>query len=72
MIDNDRKPDVSSRPDGPDQSGESGGGAYPNPHSGKDDPDFKGGQSDHSYYGGGQLGGQEFEKNENAPSQEED
>ena len=71
MTDSDTKPQVSSRPDGPDQTGESGGGAYPNPHSGKEKPDFKGGQSDHSYYGGGQLGDRKFEDNENAPSEED-
>jgi hypothetical protein len=31
--------------------GESGGGAYPNPHSGKDRGGFDGGQSDKSYEG---------------------
>jgi hypothetical protein len=41
--------------------GESGGGAYPNPHSGKA-PDRggymgHGGQSDMAYHGTGQLGG---------------
>ncbi len=32
----DAKGEASPRPDGPSQAGESGGGAYPNPHSGKD------------------------------------
>ena len=61
------KPQPASRPDGQQQSGESGGGSYPNPHTGKEDPDFKGGASDHSYYGGGQDG----EVNENAVTKEE-
>lgn len=37
----DERPQPASRPDGEHQSGESGGGPYPNPHTGKDDPDFK-------------------------------
>lgn len=36
---------------GKDSAGESGGGAYPNPHTGKDDGDFDGGQSDKAYTG---------------------
>jgi hypothetical protein len=54
------------------QQGESGGGPYPNPHRGKeaDAGDFKGGQSDQSYYGDGQLGDEELADNENAPSTE--
>ena len=55
-----------------DSGGESGGGAYPNPHTGKDKtPDFKGGQSDQSYYGGGQLGDEDVGENSNAVSTEE-
>jgi hypothetical protein len=57
------KPDgVSGSPDtgdmgrvhGRSPGGESGGGAYPNPHSDKDSPDstFSGGQGDKAYYGG--------------------
>lgn len=40
--------------------GESGGGAYPNPHTGKTPPTggFSGGQTDNAYYGGGQAGEQ--------------
>ena len=54
------------------QTGESGGGAYPNPHSGKEKSgNFKGGQSDQSYYGGGQLGDEELADNENASSKED-
>ena len=52
--------------------GESGGGAYPNAHSDSEDKaDFKGGQSDQSYYGGGQLGDEETGENANAVSTEE-
>ena len=32
--------------------GESQGGPYPNPHGGKQDPDFDGGQSGKAYHGG--------------------
>jgi hypothetical protein len=53
------------------QTGESGGGAYPNPHSGKEKPgNFKGGQSDQAYYGEGQLGEKDIGENENATSEE--
>lgn len=63
----DDKPRPASRPDGARQSGESGGGPYPNPHSGKDDPDFKGGDSNRSYYGATQ----DDAENENAVTKEE-
>ena len=52
----------TSRPDDEDQKGESGGGAYPNPRSGKNGDGFAGGGSDHSYYGG---------ENENATTEED-
>jgi len=32
--------------------GESDGGAYPNPHSDKPDPEFDGGQTGKAYHGG--------------------
>jgi hypothetical protein len=52
-------------------TGESGGGAYPNPHSGKEKPGgFKGGQSDQAYYGDGQLGEEKVGENRNAASTE--
>ena len=63
----------ATRPDGPDQTGESGGGPYPNPHSGKESEGYKGGQSGGSgYYGSGQLGDKEVGPTHNAPSQEEE
>ena len=53
--------DGASRTDGPGQTGESGGGAYPNPHTGKggsaNAPDRfmgHGGQTDIEYHGPGQ------------------
>jgi hypothetical protein len=42
------------RPDGvdtPATQGESSGGAYPNPYTGKRKPSFNGGQTDRSYSG---------------------
>ena len=50
-------------------TGESGGGPYPNPHSGKDGDGYKGGQSGgEGYYGKGQLGDQDVGDTNNAPS----
>ena len=73
---NDEKtPSPGSQPDAKDPSveGESGGGAYPNPHSGKDP---KGGFSDHGgqteigYHGSGPLGEKKVGDNPNAPTEE--
>jgi hypothetical protein len=54
-------------------AGESGGGAYPNPHTGKqsgkiDGFQGHGGQSDMEYHGTGRLGGDEAGGNSNAPA----
>jgi hypothetical protein len=50
---------------------ESAGGAYPNPHTGKEgrgeSGDFDGGQSEKGYYGGGQLDGEEAPHEETIP-----
>ena len=52
--------------------GESGGGPYPNPHSGKDGDGFKGGQSGApGYFGSGHLGERDVGDNDNAPSTED-
>ena len=52
-------------------AGESGGGAYPNPHSGKDDAGgFHGGQSTPGYYGKGQLGEKDVEDSGNSINKE--
>lgn len=64
--------DTGSKTRPSDGKGESGGGAYPNPHSGKDGDGMKGGQSGGSgYYGTGQLGSHEIGDNDNAPAEEE-
>jgi hypothetical protein len=56
-----------------DQTGESGGAPDPDPHRGKEtgSGEFKGGQSNRAYYGGGQLGEKEVGENENAVSAED-
>ena len=52
--------------------GESAGGAYPNPHSGKDGKADgfmgHGGQTEMPYHGSGQLGAQKTGDNANAPA----
>ena len=64
--------EAETRPTTGGQTSESGGGPYPNPHHGKeaDAGDFKGGQSDQSYYGEGQLGEEQLAGNDNAASTE--
>lgn len=47
--------------------GESGGGAYPNPHSGKEGGKFEGGQSGgRGYYGNDQLGADKSDPDDNS------
>ncbi len=53
-----------------DSSGESQGGAYPNPHTGKEGGHFKGGQSERDYHGGNQAGDEKDGPQPNAPSTE--
>ncbi len=54
--------------------GDSGGGAYPNPHSGKqggkDGFAGRGGQTEMPYHGHGRLGGEEVGDNPNAPAKD--
>jgi hypothetical protein len=64
-------PPSSGRPDMADNAGQSEGGAYPNPHTGKDEGGFRGGQSDAAYFGKGQLGEDKLGKTDNAPAEEE-
>jgi hypothetical protein len=58
----DEKGELASRRDGVENSGESGGGSYPNPHSGKQGSGFGGGQSGKAYHGGSDV---------NAPAKED-
>jgi hypothetical protein len=57
--------------------GDSGGGAYPNPHTGQEGEEARegwmghGGQSDMNYYGKGRLGGKDVGENANAPAEGE-
>lgn len=63
-------PEVASRPGG---SGESGGGPYPNPHTGKDGEGIKGGQSGApGYFGQGRLASHDVGDNDNAPTASDD
>ncbi len=52
--------------------GDSGGGAYPNPHTGKEPQNDgfmgHGGQTEMEYHGTGQLGEKELGGNPNAPT----
>ncbi|HEX9965112.1 MAG TPA: hypothetical protein VGB04_09040 [Allosphingosinicella sp.] len=56
--------------------GDSGGGAYPNPHSGKEGGGKegftgRGGQTEMPYHGHGQLGEDDTGDNPNAPAKDE-
>lgn len=61
-------PDGTNSPD--TGGGQSGGGPYPNPHTGKKPPksDFEGGQSVAGYHGTAQLGDQDVEPGGNPNS----
>ena len=70
------EPASAGRPDMQSNAGQSGGGAYPNPHSsGADDEDdtegFHGGQSTAGYYGNGQLGSKDVGDSHNAVTDED-
>lgn len=56
-------------------TGESGGGAYPNPHSGKEEEgkagSFHGGQSVMGYFGKVQLGEKDVGDTDNSPAKED-
>lgn len=71
MGDGSRKgaPDGTNTPPVAD-AGESAGGHYPNPHTGKPDSEKKwhGGQSGTAYHGSGQLGDQRVKPGGNANS----
>lgn len=70
--------EIRTRPDDAAMSGESGGGAYPNPHNSPGDKEdettqYPGGQSGGAgYFGHGQLGPKRLSENENAVSERGD
>ena len=64
-------PPSEGRPDMNDNGGQSEGGAYPNPHAGKDERQFHGGQSDAAYFGKGQLGEKDVGETDNAVTEED-
>ena len=64
-------PPSSGRPDMDENGGQSEGGAYPNPHTGKDEGSFRGGQSVAAYFGRGQLGDKDVGDTANSPAEEE-
>ena len=71
---NDRgDPEAADKMNGRSGGGDSGGGAYPDPHTGKegDAGGFMGhgGQTEMPYHGHGQLGGDVVGGNANAPAQ---
>jgi hypothetical protein len=72
MPDSDDKPNLSGRAGG----GDSGGGAYPNPHTGKESGGDKegflgrGGQTEMPYHGHGRLGDEKTGDNPNAPAED--
>lgn len=65
-------PEVMDKLNGRSGGGDSGGGAYPNPHTGKegDRGGFMdhGGQTEMPYHGAGQLGEDKVGGNANAPA----
>jgi hypothetical protein len=77
MREPDENGELASRRDqnsgGLPNAGESGGGAYPNPHSDEEqEGDFHGGQSEQAYYGKGQLGEKDVGKTHNSVSEDSD
>ena len=74
----DKDPASAGRPDMEDNRGQSGGGAYPNPHNDPDKADPEdgfmghGGQSNMPYYGDGQLGSEQVGERHNATTEDED
>ena len=65
-------PEAVEKLNGRAGGGDSGGGAYPNPHTGKEPGNGgfmgHGGQTEMPYHGKGQLGEETVEGNENSPA----
>lgn len=66
--------DEDGRHNGRQSGGDSGGGAYPNPHTGKEGGGKEGctgtgGQTEMPYHGPGQLGEDKTGDNPNAPAE---
>ena len=66
-------PPTADRPNMFEDSGQSGGGAYPNPYDRKggnpeEKESFHGGQSIAGYHGDGQLGSEDVGETDNAPA----
>lgn len=72
----DRETAIAEEATGRSDGGDSGGGAYPNPHTGKkpkkDGFMSSGGQSGMAYHGTGQLGDEKVGGNAKAPAEESD
>jgi hypothetical protein len=70
-----REPEAVDKFNGRSGGGDSGGGAYPNPHTGKEGKRGgfmdHGGQTEMAYHGTGQLGERKTGGNANAPATEE-
>ena len=77
-IANENDPPSAGRPEMQDNAGQSGGGAYPNPHNDPENADPEdglmghGGQSEMPYYGDGQLGSKQVGERHNATTEDED
>lgn len=75
---NDDDPPSAGRPDMEHDEGQSGGGAYPNPHNdpANADPENRfmghGGESDIDYYGDGEPGSDGIAEQDNAVTEDED
>ena len=69
-------PEAREKYNGREGGGDSAGGAYPNPHSGKEGSNDgfmgHGGQTGMGYHGKGQLGDETVEGNENSPARGDD
>ena len=66
-----KDPPSAGRPDMNENLGQSAGGAYPNPHTGKGAEEFHGGQSVAGYFGDGRLGSKNVGNNDNAVNEED-